>query len=99
MAHRRNYRRHRNLGDGTDHPADPAGSQAEDAAEQAAAAAFRSIPLPDPAEADPSGVREAKMARARALIADPGYPPKQVLDSLASLLAKHLEPGSNESQG
>lgn len=101
MAHRRNYRRHRNVGNDDvlhDSPAAPGDLQAEAAAEQAAAAAFQSIPDIDPSETDPTGVREAKLARARALISDPGYPPKGVLDSVANLLAKHIEPGTDESQ-
>ena len=98
MAHRRNYRRHRNTGTENDLPSAADGSQAEQAAEQAAAAAFQSIPPLDPAEADPSGVREARLARAKALIADPGYPPKGVMDSVASLLANHIQPGPDDAQ-
>lgn len=33
-----------------------------------------------------------KVARAKKLIADPGYPPKEVLNSIAGLLANHLDP-------
>jgi hypothetical protein len=32
------------------------------------------------------------VARAKKLIADPGYPPKEVLNSIAGLLADHLDP-------
>lgn len=42
----------------------------------------------DPALASSS----EKVARAKKLIADPGYPPKEVLNSIAGLLADHLDP-------
>jgi hypothetical protein len=45
---------------------------------------------------DAEGVRAAKVARAKALIADPDYPPKTVLDSVAGLLAGHLHPQEPE---
>ncbi len=98
MAHRRHYRRHRNVENGNDLPSTAEELQAEQAAEQAAAAAFQSIPALPADEQDPSGLREAKLARARALIADPGYPPKGVMDSVATLLANHLQPGPDDSQ-
>lgn len=86
MAHRRNQRRHRGLDDTTLH------GVSEEAAEVAASAPFE-VALPaGELVADAAAVREAKVARARALIADPGYPPKGVLDSVANLLAGHLRP-------
>ena len=97
MAHRRHYRRHRNTGNEADLPSASDELQAEQAAEQAAAAAFQSIPPLDASETDPSGMREARLARARALIADPGYPPKDVMDSVATLLANHIQPGADNS--
>lgn len=98
MAHRRHYRRHRNVDNENENnlPSTTEELQSERAAEEAAAAAFQSIPALSAEEADPSGVREAKLARARALIADPGYPPKGVMDSVATLLANHLQPGAEE---
>lgn len=50
----------------------------------------------DDASGDADGVRAAKIARAKALIADPDYPPKTVLDSVAGLLAGHLRPQEPE---
>lgn len=35
-----------------------------------------------------------KIARAKKLIADPSYPPKEVLNSIARLLADHLDSNS-----
>jgi len=49
-------------------------------------------------EEQPSGgkpwqsLRKAKVKRARKLAADPNYPPKKVMDSVADLLARHLDP-------
>ncbi len=86
MAHRRNYRRNRGLDDSTLH------GTPQDAAEVAASAPFEAALPAESSIPDASSVREAKVARARALIADPGYPPKGVLDSVANLLAGHLHP-------
>jgi hypothetical protein len=81
MANRRNFRRHRGLS-GELH-----GSPAE----------VESGNLPEFVLAeDAEGVRAAKVARAKALIADPDYPPKTVLDSVAGLLAGHLQPQEPE---
>lgn len=38
-------------------------------------------------------VRKEKVARARRLVRDSNYPPPEVLDSVAGLLARHLKPG------
>jgi hypothetical protein len=45
------------------------------------------------ANSDHDGVRLEKLARAQQLVADPHYPPTEVLESVAKLLAKHLRPG------
>ena len=45
------------------------------------------------ANSDHDGVRLEKLARAQQLVADAKYPPAEVLDSVAKLLAKHLRPG------
>ena len=37
------------------------------------------------------GVRPAKIAKAKALLRQDDYPPRQVLESVAELLAEHLE--------
>lgn len=41
------------------------------------------VPLED-------GSREALIDRARALAADPGYPPPYVVDAVAELIARHV---------
>jgi hypothetical protein len=46
------------------------------------------------ADADGDGVRIEKLAHAQQLVADPDYPPKEALEAVADLLAKHLRPGS-----
>ena len=45
------------------------------------------------AKGDHDGVRLEKLARAQQLVADANYPPTEVLESVAELLAKHLRPG------
>lgn len=45
------------------------------------------------ARSDHDGVRLEKLARAQQLVADATYPPAEVLESVAKLLAKHLQPG------
>ena len=45
------------------------------------------------AKGDHDGVRLEKLARAQQLVADSNYPPAEVLDSVAKLLAKHLRSG------
>ena len=42
-------------------------------------------------------IRAAKVARARKLVADPDYPPKQVLAAVADLLARKLGAGKRQS--
>ena len=90
MANRRNFRRHRglseNMGDSPIISETPAADAAETLEEIAAAAFEREDIAPT--------VRAEKVARAKALINNPGYPPKEVLQSVADLLADHLsEPG------
>jgi hypothetical protein len=46
------------------------------------------------ANSDHDGVRLDKLARAQQLVADGNYPPKEVLESVATLLARHLQPGA-----
>jgi hypothetical protein len=46
------------------------------------------------AKSDHDGVRLDKLARAQQLVADAKYPPAEVLESVAKLLAKHLQPGT-----
>ena len=85
MANRRNHSRHRGIADNfhgsSGEPAEESASSLEDLAALAAAEE-------DPAQASSS----EKVARAKKLIADPGYPPKEVLNSIAGLLADHLDP-------
>jgi hypothetical protein len=45
------------------------------------------------AKGDHDGVRLEKLARAQQLVADAHYPPTEVLESVARLLAKHLRHG------
>jgi len=45
------------------------------------------------AKSDHDGVRLEKLARAQQLVTDANYPPVEVLESVAKLLAKHLRPG------
>ena len=42
---------------------------------------------------DCDGVRLEKLARAQLLVADAKYPPAEVLEAVAELLAKHLRRG------
>ena len=46
------------------------------------------------ARSDHDGVRLEKLARAQQLVTDANYPPAEVLESVAKLLAKHLRPGA-----
>jgi hypothetical protein len=59
----------------------------------------RAIPRPKPSPAEPeepggsavwNSTRPRKIAKARRLVADPQYPSKRVLNSVAGLLAQHL---------
>lgn len=45
------------------------------------------------AKGDHDDVRLEKLARAQQLVTDANYPPPEVLESVAKLLAKHLRPG------
>lgn len=86
MANRRNFRRHRGLSEQVDSSAIESDSiEMNDAGslEDVAAAALQREDIA------PS-VRSDKVARARELIASADYPPKEVLQSVASLLATHL---------
>jgi hypothetical protein len=86
MANRRNFRRHRglseNMGGSPIDPETPSADAAETLEEIAAAALEREDIAPT--------VRAEKVARAKALISNPDYPPKEVLQSVAGLLANHL---------
>ena len=63
----------------------------------------RSKPKPSRDDRPPQGapewnsIRAAKVARARKLVADPDYPPKQVLVAVADLLARKLWAGKRQS--
>jgi hypothetical protein len=46
------------------------------------------------ANSDHDGVRLEKLARAQQLVTDANYPTTEVLESVATLLAKHLRPGA-----
>ena len=46
-----------------------------------------------PAEQPWREARPEEVARARKLLADPSYPPKNITDAVARLLARHLRPG------
>jgi hypothetical protein len=52
--------------------------------EELAARVAETVPAP--------ASRSEKVARAKRLIADPDYPSKEVLGSVAGLLARHLDP-------
>lgn len=48
------------------------------------------------ANTDSDGVCLEKLARAQQLVADPNYPPPEVIQSVAELLAKHLRPNHED---
>ena len=52
-----------------------------------------------PPEGEPGwkSIRAAKVARARKLVADPNYPPKQVMEAVADLLARKLGEGKRKT--
>jgi hypothetical protein len=58
----------------------------------------RRAPKP-PADDQPAGphawqsIRKSKVTRARELVKEKGYPSKEVLESVAKLLARHLKEG------
>lgn len=86
MANRRNFRRHRGLSEQPESSALESVSiefTAADTLEEAAAAALNREDIAPSVRAD-------KVARARELIASSDYPPKEVLQSVAGLLAGHL---------
>ena len=85
MANRRNHSRHRGMADNFH---GSSGEPAEANTSSLEYLAAMAIAGEDPAQASSS----EKVARAKKLIADPGYPPKEVLNSIASLLAEHLDP-------
>lgn len=92
MANRRNFRRHRGLSEQAEASAlesDLADNSPAHSLEEIAAAALSRE------ESVPS-VRADKVSRARKLIASPDYPPKDVLQSVAGLLAEHL--GRNDAR-
>ena len=82
MANRRNHSRHRGMADNFH------GSSGEPAEANASSLEYLAATGEDPAQASSS----EKVARAKKLISDPGYPPKEVLNSIAGLLAEHLDP-------
>lgn len=74
------------MGGSSINPETPAADAAETLEDIAAAALGREDIAP--------AVRAEKVARAKALIDNPDYPPKEVLQSVAGLLADHLsQPG------
>lgn len=90
MANRRNFKRHRGISDHIDGSAIDPETTASDAAETLEEIAASALQREDIAPA----VRPEKVARAKALIDNSDYPPKEVLQSVAGLLADHLsQPG------
>ena len=85
MANRRNHSRHRGMADNFH---SSSGEPAEANTSSLEYLAAMAIAGEDPASASDS----EKVARAKKLIADPGYPPKEILNSIAGLLADHLDP-------
>jgi hypothetical protein len=61
------------------------------AADVAASPVASAPPLRRALEATPES-RAAEVARARKLVADPAYPPPEVLKRVAGVLARHLKP-------
>lgn len=84
MANRRNHSRHRGIADNFH------GSSGE-SVEANASSLKDPAPLAGPEGDAALASSSKKIARARKLIADPGYPPKEVLNSIARLLADHLD--------
>ena len=86
MANTRNFRRRRGLGVGL--PDVVAAIESKEDSSR--------IPIPQTSEVESDetwhSTRPAKVARARKLAADPDYPSKEVLDSVAELLADKLDP-------
>ena len=89
MANRRNFRRHRGLSDLAETSAIEPGSIEMGGAGTLEEVAAAALEREDIAPA----LRTDKVTRARKLIASPGYPPKEVLQSVAGLLAEHLGEG------
>ena len=44
-------------------------------------------------------IRPEKVERARRLVADPDYPPKEVTEAVARLLARNMDPSATGSAG
>lgn len=89
MASGRNFRRrHRAGGDSPD-----AGKGLDLGNQRPAYGSFKEL-KELLANSDHDGVRLEKLARAQQLVADAKYPPAEVLESVAELLAKHLRPGA-----
>ena len=84
MANRRKVRRGRSFGEHSLNAGK--GFEAE----------VRSLPASFPAElhgeAVGQEVRPEKVARARRLVQDENYPQREVIESVAELLARHLQP-------
>lgn len=86
MANRRNLRRYRGLAEpihGSTMDSSAARPDDELTLEEVAAAALHD-------ESCSSVARPEKVARAKMLLADPDYPPKEVIQSVAGLLAEHF---------
>ena len=86
MANRRSFRRRQNVGG--------------DSLNTLASFPSRP-PSPDPSEETRDGkpsvsVRPEKIACAKRLVQDENYPPQEVINSVADLLAKHLQPGAKD---
>jgi hypothetical protein len=52
---------------------------------------------PPQGEPEWKSIRAAEVARARKLVADPNYPPKQVMEAVADLLARKLGEGKRKT--
>lgn len=84
MANRGNHSRHRGIADNFQ------GSSKEP--EAVGTSSFENLAAMTVAGKDPAPAsRSEKVERAKKLIADPDYPPKEVLNSIADLLADHLD--------
>jgi hypothetical protein len=86
MANRRNFRRHRGVGN----------SFPDVVPESSEGDSTEPVSLPTASSELEEGqawdsVRPGKIARARRLVEDPNYPSKQVIESVAVLLAGRLD--------
>ena len=90
MASGRNFRRRQRAGEDSPDAAD--GLDLGNQNERLADGSFKEL-RELLANSGQDGVRLEKLARAQQLVADTKYPPAEVLESVAKLLAKHLRPG------